>query len=250
MSRRHRKHRRDPHAALPDSRYNGKCSRCLLPVRIDRRNNGNAPPSRCKACGGSIEPCEYFYPSKAAPPINARTQKPAKPPREPKPERIEPEWTPDKASHVNLYFDGACGPTNPGGTATYGWCVIDAWNNGEHILAKGSGVACSGAGATNNVAEYCGLLAGLEWLDRNWNAYGIESVSVFGDSNLVINQMSGEWKCKSERLNKIRVECLEFVNAIKADMRFQWIPAAENKRADKLSRRYAPYKPKELARAR
>ena len=50
---------------------------------------------------------------------------------------------------LTLYFDGSCGPVNPGGNASYGWLLFQ-----DSIeIARGSGVEACGPEATNNVAE-------------------------------------------------------------------------------------------------
>ncbi len=86
-----------------------------------------------------------------------------------------------------LYFDGACEPCNPGGHATWGWVLYGP--DGKE-RARAGGHACSGDGATNNVAEYAGLVAGLEFLLQLDEA-PIPLV-VYGDSRLVIEQVNGD----------------------------------------------------------
>lgn len=87
-----------------------------------------------------------------------------------------------------LHFDGACWP-NPGGTATFGWILLSPF--GAEV-ASGNGVAATGSDATNNVAEYSALLAGLRSVvDMDPEA----PLVIRGDSKLVINQIEGRWKC-------------------------------------------------------
>ena len=89
-----------------------------------------------------------------------------------------------------LYFDGAC-RGNPG-RSSYGLVVFDKDGN-EVLNDKG----CIGI-TTNNVAEYCGLLRGLIVCEK----MGITDLNVKGDSNLVIQHVTGKWKVRNENLKK------------------------------------------------
>ena len=94
-----------------------------------------------------------------------------------------------------LQFDGKSEP-NPGPSSA--GAVLYYPNNhtvkaevGEYIL-----------NATNNEAEYTGLLIGF----RLAVDLGIKHLVVAGDSNLVISQVFGEWKVKSENLKGLHAE--------------------------------------------
>jgi probable phosphoglycerate mutase len=89
--------------------------------------------------------------------------------------------------------------------------------------------------ASNNVAEYSGLLAGLRAvLDLDPGA----SVRVKMDSKLVVEQMSGRWKIKHEDMRRLALEardlCAEISDA-GGSVDFEWIPREKNKDADALS---------------
>ena len=93
------------------------------------------------------------------------------------------------------YFDGSCGPKNPGGTAAYG----------AFILREGQPIwECSKLfhpeqgkerETSNNLAEYCALITVLEYLIDLGAQH--EPIMVYGDSELVIDQMFGHKKIKS-----------------------------------------------------
>ena len=139
---------------------------------------------------------------------------------------------------IELYFDGACEPFNPGGTASYGWLIK---KNGKE-LKSGHGVVGSGEGMTNNVAEYSGLIYGLEeFLKLNIQ----DKLLIKGDSNMVINMISGKWgwnKKKSKwqpheklpHLKELLNQALSLVKKIEYEV--EWIPREENKEADALSK--------------
>jgi ribonuclease HI len=81
---------------------------------------------------------------------------------------------------------------NPG-PAAYGY-VLET-EDGTVLDARGETIGT----ATNNVAEYRGLLAGLEAaLER-----GVDEVEVVSDSELLVNQMRGEYKVKNETLREL-----------------------------------------------
>lgn len=128
-----------------------------------------------------------------------------------------------------LYFDGLCLPKNPRGVACYGFVIYD---NGLK-LAQGYGLAAEpwSDGATNNVAEYMGLMKGLEWVVEN--RPGMDLV-VRGDSRLVIMQMRGEFKVKSKRLLPLYRRCKE-LEARLGEVTYEWVPREENREADRLS---------------
>ncbi|MFI9610497.1 bifunctional RNase H/acid phosphatase [Streptomyces sp. NPDC052023] len=113
---------------------------------------------------------------------------------------------------------------NPG-PAGYGAVVIDA-ATGETLAetAQYLGVA------TNNVAEYRGLLAGLR------AAHALDpgaSVRVRMDSKLVVEQMSGRWKIKHPDMKPLAMEAGRVFTA--GRVTYEWIPRERNKQADRLA---------------
>jgi ribonuclease HI len=97
-----------------------------------------------------------------------------------------------------LYFDGACEPVNPGGIATYGWCL---YNNIGSLIKSDCGIAAVGNGSTNNVAEYAGLEAGLQYLAEQKMQVVLLCL---GDSKLVVEQVAGRWRCNKVHLQEAR----------------------------------------------
>ena len=122
----------------------------------------------------------------------------------------------------SLYFDGAS-RNNPG-PASFGGVIYN--EKGDEIDTY---YQCIGI-ATNNVAEYCGLLAGL----NRARELNIKELKVFGDSNLIIQQVTGKWKVKNDTLRAIynQVKKVEpFFSAIS----FKHVYRKDNKRADQLA---------------
>lgn len=84
--------------------------------------------------------------------------------------------------------------------------------------------------ATNNVAEYHGLLNGL----RGAAELGATEVSVRMDSKLVVEQMSGRWKIKHPDMKELALECKKVASSI-GSVIYEWIPRSENSHADALA---------------
>jgi ribonuclease H / adenosylcobalamin/alpha-ribazole phosphatase len=84
--------------------------------------------------------------------------------------------------------------------------------------------------ATNNVAEYRGLIAGLEEAAR----LGADEVDVRMDSKLVVEQMSGRWQVKHPDL-KALMQQAKSVAAAFDRIEYAWIPRAQNAHADRLA---------------
>ncbi|GLY55141.1 putative phosphoglycerate mutase [Lentzea sp. NBRC 102530] len=113
---------------------------------------------------------------------------------------------------------------NPG-PAGYGAVVRDELS-GETLAERKGFIGV----ATNNVAEYQGLIAGL----RAAVELGAESVDVRMDSKLVVEQMSGRWKVKHPSMQPLNREAQEVAGAL-ARVSYQWIPRERNKQADRLA---------------
>jgi ribonuclease HI len=83
--------------------------------------------------------------------------------------------------------------------------------------------------ATNNVAEYRGLLHGLE----RAKALGATEVEVVNDSELVARQVAGQYKVKQEHLKPLHAESLSALRAFD-EWTVRSVPRAQNARADAL----------------
>ncbi|KDN85737.1 ribonuclease H [Kitasatospora cheerisanensis KCTC 2395] len=113
---------------------------------------------------------------------------------------------------------------NPG-PAGYGAVVLDA-RTGE-ILAEAAEYI---GRATNNVAEYKGLIAGLRAArDLDPDA----RILVEMDSKLVVEQMSGRWKIKHPDMQPLAAEARGI--APRGSVEYKWIPREKNKEADRLA---------------
>ena len=114
---------------------------------------------------------------------------------------------------------------NPG-TAGYGAVVSDAVT--REVLAELSEPI---GRATNNVAEYSGLVAGLRAAGKLAPGAPAE---VRMDSKLVVEQMSGRWKIKHPALQPLAAEARQAARAL-GRVTYTWIPRERNKHADRLA---------------
>jgi broad specificity phosphatase PhoE/ribonuclease HI len=113
---------------------------------------------------------------------------------------------------------------NPGPSGS-GAVVIDA-ETGLVITE----ISTFGGIATNNVAEYKAVLAGLnEAFKHNPRA----SVTVRMDSKLVVEQMSGNWKIKHPDMQVLGIEVQKLISG--KDVTWVWIPREQNTLADALA---------------
>jgi ribonuclease HI len=93
------------------------------------------------------------------------------------------------------------------------------------------------APCTNNLAEYEAVRRGMELLVEA-NA---EAVEVFGDSKLVISQLTEEYKCKSESPFLLWMQCRELMKQFRY-INFYWIPRSQNAEANDLAQEALGYK--------
>lgn len=96
------------------------------------------------------------------------------------------------------------------------------------------------AKATNNVAEYQGLINALELAIEVAKIRGVAAadleIQVRMDSKLVVEQMSGRWKIKHPDMKPLAARVKE-LEATLAAVTYNWVPRAQNKRADELANR-------------
>jgi ribonuclease HI len=123
------------------------------------------------------------------------------------------------------YVDGSS-MGNPGESG-YGIILKDEKGKTLETIGKYIGIA------TNNIAEYSGLLNCLR-LARKYQA---ESIKVFSDSLLMVNQLNGNYKVKNEGLKTIFTEIKNFLKKENIQLEIVHIPRDQNRDADKLARR-------------
>jgi ribonuclease HI len=123
---------------------------------------------------------------------------------------------------ITAYIDGGA-RGNPG-PAGYGAYIVDAQGEPLASLHGALGVA------TNNVAEYNGLLAALRWAAE----HGHTRVHIKADSQLLVEQMKGNYRVKNAGLIPLYGEAVRLASRI-GKVTFEHIPREQNKDADRLS---------------
>jgi probable phosphoglycerate mutase len=124
---------------------------------------------------------------------------------------------------VTIEADG--GSRGNPGPSGYGAVVFDA-DSGAVLAERKAPLGIT----TNNVAEYSGLIAGLEAAIE----LGASEVAVRMDSKLVIEQMSGRWQVKHPVLRPLAQRAQRLRSELGA-VTFEWIPRERNKHADRLA---------------
>jgi ribonuclease HI len=122
---------------------------------------------------------------------------------------------------ATLWTDGGA-RGNPG-PAAYGY-VLEA-EDGTVLAAHGEAIGT----ATNNVAEYRALIAGLEKAAE----LGVDELEVVSDSELLVKQMRGEYKVKKDTLRALFEEASDVANRL-GSVRYTAVRREHNELADRL----------------
>ncbi|MGC8586156.1 MAG: ribonuclease HI family protein [Candidatus Micrarchaeia archaeon] len=124
----------------------------------------------------------------------------------------------ESARNLIIYTDGAS-RGNPGKSAS-GFIVIE---NGKIIckMAHYNGIA------TNNFAEYNAIIKALEWCIANINDHENASLKIVSDSQVVVRQINGLYKVKSENLTKLHQKVMALAAKFR-EVRFENV-GRENK---------------------
>jgi probable phosphoglycerate mutase len=129
----------------------------------------------------------------------------------------------DRLIDVIVEADG--GSRGNPGPAGYGAVVLDA-ATGDVLAERSEAIGTQ----TNNVAEYRGLIAGLTAARE----LGARRVAVRMDSRLVVEQMKGTWQVKHPGLRDLARQAVALRENFD-EVSFEWVPRAENTRADRLA---------------
>jgi ribonuclease HI len=136
--------------------------------------------------------------------------------------------------HILQFDGGSRGNPGIGGSGAVIYRLKEetrSYDYGDEFTEVWSGSFFLGEkGITNNVAEYFGLIHGLEkCIDME-----LKNLVVEGDSQLVIRQIEGTYKIKSPELIKLHAKVMQLVQQIEF-IRFSSVPRAMNSRADELA---------------
>jgi ribonuclease HI len=126
------------------------------------------------------------------------------------------------SKHLILETDGAA-RGNPG-LAGAGIIIKDEHGRKIETIGKFLGVT------TNNQAEYRALIEGLQAVQR----HGPDCVTVRMDSELVVKQMSGQYRVRHPEIVPLYLEAVEAVQGL-SEVRFEHVPRERNPGADRVA---------------
>ena len=134
------------------------------------------------------------------------------------------------ANAIQIYFDGLCEPKNPGGIPVYAFIVYDS--DSGRILGQEAGLAGEpwSRDATHNLAEYTGAIKAAEWVREHSPEF---EVLIYGDSELVVNQLNKVYKIKSQSMRKLHNELVCQLEGL--SWKAIWVPREKNLNADGLA---------------
>jgi len=122
---------------------------------------------------------------------------------------------------VIIYTDG--GSRGNPGPAAAGFVLTES--NGRQLQGKGLFLGH----ATNNAAEYTAIIKALEAAKQ----LGAKQVTVFSDSELLVKQINGQYKVKSDQIRPFFSETMELINEFE-NYNVKHIPRDKNTKADEL----------------
>ena len=128
---------------------------------------------------------------------------------------------PEQIEQITVYIDG--GSRGNPGPAAAGFILAD--HNGTQLQAK----ALFLGQTTNNVAEYTAIIKALEAVKQ----MGAKQLTVFSDSELLVKQINGQYKVKSEQIRPLFRQTINLINEFE-DCKVKHITRDKNKEADEL----------------
>ena len=134
----------------------------------------------------------------------------------------------EKKGTAQLFFDGAS-RNNPHGPCGYGFHIERTDDGTRDILVQGS--VYGGMNRSSNEMEYEGLIEGLIWATR----LDLTHLTVSGDSQLIIRQLTGEYSIKNHRLKRLNKKVKELLSDPSSQVTYRHIPRNENQVADGLA---------------
>lgn len=134
---------------------------------------------------------------------------------------------------IKIYCDGATEPTNPGGASGIG-CVI--YQDDKKIKEYSYFIPAKPTN-TNNIAEYMSFIRALKWVEEVKPSE--RNITILGDSQLCIRQLSGEWRIKQGAYVKYAYMAKKLIDDLSSEyvLKFEWVPRELNEVADELSKR-------------
>lgn len=151
--------------------------------------------------------------------------------------------TKDLGEKITVYIDGSSqGNPGPSGVGVCIYGKLPRSSNTKHYFARYIGIR------TNNEAEYYALLYALEFLATQLSSASQDKISeiiIKTDSELLYNQMLGEYRVRDHKLKKLYTRAQNVLRKLPM-VTFQLIPREENRVCDRLAKRVAVQRTKHL----
>lgn len=128
--------------------------------------------------------------------------------------------------HLIVHTDG--GSRGNPGHAAYGFVFLDETGQVVHEDGLYIGIA------TNNEAEYSGILAAVNALIGWGRLSEVTGVTFRLDSNLVVQQVQGNWKVKEPRMQDLVAKVHSALHQLDLPYSFEYVPRAQNWMADAM----------------
>ncbi|HEX8924098.1 MAG TPA: ribonuclease HI family protein [Patescibacteria group bacterium] len=128
---------------------------------------------------------------------------------------------------LKVFTDG--GSRGNPGVSGFGFVVTDEVDTILYKESKYLGIK------TNNEAEYMGLISAIGWLNAHKNNYDISQVHFYSDSQLLVRQMQGIYKIKSENLKPLFQAASSLLSELNLPYQFTDIRRNFNTIADGLA---------------
>ena len=88
---------------------------------------------------------------------------------------------------------------------------------------------------TSNIMEYFGLMLALDYIEEN--GFINDEITIFSDSQLMVNQVNGRFTCRSVKLLPFYIEAVRFLEG-RENIKLEWISREQNTLADELSKEF------------
>lgn len=126
---------------------------------------------------------------------------------------------------ITVFCDG--GSRGNPGQAAYGFVIKNDSNDIIYKEGKTLGIQ------TNNFAEYMAVITALSYLLKNTES-SVSKIHFYLDSLLVVNQINGHYKVKSETIRELFITVKNLIRKFSLPITFEQIPREKNREADKM----------------
>ena len=125
-----------------------------------------------------------------------------------------------------IYCDGAAydNPHGHGGWGLVAYRLACKHKRKERLVTQAHGPLPKPT--TNNEAEYAAVTAALRWLTKVKGTPA--SVLICSDSDLVVNQINGEWNCNADNLRPLLLRCKSLLSGLPFSATMEWVPREVN----------------------